>query len=110
FIESREPIEQFIRRLESAVHTDLRPVEIVLTDITRPIGGGATVNVTLRNAYPQPLEAEVALSARGLRLAEASQKVTLPPAGTQQLAIAVESIEPAAANAYPVTVHVRTPV
>lgn len=109
FIESREPIEQFVQRLEQAIHEDLRPVEIILSDLTARAGEGAVVRVTLNNSYNQPLPVSVTLHAEGLQFESPVIQATLPPAGHQTLEVPVVSANMSAGNRYPVRVEVQTP-
>jgi hypothetical protein len=109
YIESRGPTEQFEERLGRALYRGLRPVEIVVRDLTSLPGTQPELIVTLRNAHPVPLSGAVKVEARGLTLEPAQRALDeLPARGEKQYAFRVVSAEPSGNNTYPLKVSVET--
>jgi hypothetical protein len=107
YIEFSGPVDDFEKALGRAVYRGLRPVEITLQDITAPIGAGAELAITLRNAHPFPIRGTLRVEAAGLKLGDGVKDVALEATAQKQFAFAVTGAEPGA-NGYPVKVIVET--
>ena len=79
YIEWRGDPAEFRRRLDAARYKGLRPVEIIVHDITDRLTRKPTLRVELRNALPERLEGTIRVEAAGLGLSPANLRFALGP-------------------------------
>ncbi len=98
----------FEERLSQARYEGLRPVEITMHDITSLPEDGASLRITLRNAYPFATAATVTVEANGLTFRQDSITTLLTASGQQDVAFEIASVREGEGNEYPVKVTVDT--
>jgi hypothetical protein len=108
YIEFRGPAEQFEERLAAADYRGLRPVNIVVHDLTQRLGQKPALRLELQNAYNTRLEATVRVETERLTLEPDTQKVTLSPAGKKTVEFTIASAAEDGANAFPLRVVAET--
>ncbi len=78
----------------------IEPLATVCHDMTRPIGGGAVLRLSLNNVLNRPVRGRLSVSLGGLTLVPAEQDLALGPHETREVVIAVSGA-PAPDNRYP---------
>ena len=89
YIEYAGPASEFEANLERVTYRDLRPVEITLRDLPAQPQALPRLLVSLRNAYPYPIDGTVRVEAEGLQLSPSSQDVHLGAVEEQQFGFTV---------------------
>ncbi|MFP4056509.1 MAG: hypothetical protein ACLF0G_06550 [Candidatus Brocadiia bacterium] len=107
YIEFRGEVGDFEQALAAARYQGLRPVEIVVHDLTAPLDARPALRVELRNACARAITGTVRVEAERLAFEPARQRLQLAEGGRATLAFPVRSAE-AGPNAFPVRVVAET--
>lgn len=94
---------KLLAALRQARIEGLDPVEVIASDMTRPIDQHPALTFTVTNVLNRPIHGVLAVSSPGLKLRPATQSITIAPNETKQLPVTVASGDVARDNCYPVT-------
>ena len=85
----------------------LSAVEIVAHDMTKPVGEGASIRLTLTNVLNHEVRGTVAAQVDGITLAMRDQRITIGANETREVTFPVLGGVPKATNVYPLAVKVE---
>ncbi|MBE3099643.1 MAG: hypothetical protein IMZ44_21210 [Planctomycetes bacterium] len=110
YVVSSRGADDLVQRLRDAVMRGLEPVQIALSDFTRPLSQNPPLRVKVTNAYNVPLSGSVEVKApAGWTMAGASKPFAdLKPGETAELSFEVAKTQPLPGNRYQFTVTAKT--
>ena len=110
YVVSSKGADDLVEQLRAATIRGLEPVQVALSDFTRPLAENPPLRVRVTNAYNVPVSGSVEIKApAGWSLASASQPLAaLGPGATVELSFAVAATKPLPINRYSFTVTVKT--
>jgi hypothetical protein len=110
YVVSSKGADDLVQRLRDATVRGLEPVQLALSDFTRPLSQNPPLRVRVTNAYNVPVSGSVEVKApAGWSMASASQPFAdLKPGATAELSFAVTKTQPLPINRYPFTITAKT--